>query len=218
MLKSRFFALSVWIALTGCNPDVRPEQVDENVDRVPVAGNSEQPVPNIRNSATKLPLHPVVLAPAPAPHGVQASGSEPGGQSIPCGTCHTTREPDRSTRSGAALDEFHVGLTYAHGGQACVSCHDPDDYSKLRLADGTNVDFATPMALCAQCHGTQKRDYDNGSHGGWNGYWDLTRGPRTRNQCTHCHDPHAPAYPSMQPTFKPRDRFLDDETQHGESH
>ena len=62
--------------------------------------------------------------------------------------------------------------------------------------------------LCAQCHGTQARDYAHGAHGGMSGYWDTTRGEQVRNQCTHCHAPHAPAYPHMRPTFKPRDRFL----------
>jgi predicted CXXCH cytochrome family protein len=100
-------------------------------------------------------------------------------------------------------------MPLAHGMLACYSCHNPDDADALRLADGTSVAYPDVMTLCAQCHGTQARDYEHGAHGGMNGYWDLTRGPRTRNNCIDCHDPHSPEFPSMQPTFKPRDRFLD---------
>jgi hypothetical protein len=64
------------------------------------------------------------------------------------------------------------------------------------------------MALCAQCHGTQKRDYDHGAHGGMRGYWDLKRGPRERNHCVSCHDPHAPKFGTFMPVHPPKDRFL----------
>ena len=40
------------------------------------------------------------------------------------------------------------------------------------------------------------------------GHWDLTKGPRKRNHCTTCHDPHAPAFPKMLPVFKPLDPNL----------
>ena len=104
-----------------------------------------------------------------------------------------------------------------HGDLSCLSCHNPDDYGTLRLADQRAVLYRDVMTLCAQCHGPQYRDYLHGAHGGMNGYWDLTKGPRTRNSCIHCHDPHAPAFPSMRPTFKPRDRFLESHESLGES-
>jgi hypothetical protein len=70
------------------------------------------------------------------------------------------------------------------------------------------VEFADVMKLCAQCHGPQFRDYQHGAHGGMNGYWDLSRGGRSRNNCIDCHDPHAPAYVGAIPAPRPRDRFL----------
>lgn len=176
--------------LTGCRPVHRPVQV--------AAGGE---------AAASASLHPVHIAPAPAPLGVQVA-SPAGPVQVPCGTCHRSR-PAREVRSSETLTEFHQDLVYAHGELACTACHDPEGYEALRLADGTRVEYGDPMPLCRQCHGTQARDYDHGAHGGWAGYWDLQRGPRTRNQCVHCHDPHAPAFPHMQPTFKPRDRFLD---------
>lgn len=126
--------------------------------------------------------------------------------SIACATCHSTREPDRSNGAGGKTPQaFHQGLVYAHGGQNCLSCHNADDYDSLRLADGRKLAFADSQQLCAQCHGPQTRDYQHGTHGGMRGYWDKTKGDRTRNTCLDCHDPHAPVYPAWTPVFPPRD-------------
>ncbi len=109
---------------------------------------------------------------------------------------------------------FHAGLTMRHGTLRCSQCHAaPEgggtfDYDALHLSDGAKVDVDDAMTLCAQCHGPQTRDYEHGSHGGMQGHWDLRYGPRERNQCIHCHDPHAPAYVGMVPAAGPRDRFL----------
>ena len=122
---------------------------------------------------------------------------------IACATCHSTREPDRSNGAGGKTPQaFHQGLVYAHGGQSCLSCHNADDYDSLRLADGRKLAFADSQQLCAQCHGPQTRDYQHGSHGGMRGYWDKTKGERTRNTCLDCHDPHALAYLAWTPVFR----------------
>lgn len=127
---------------------------------------------------------------------------------VACNTCHQNRPANLANRRSADLDEFHQGLKVAHGPLACASCHNPADaYMSLRLADGSQIEFIDSIQLCAQCHGVQYRDYKHGAHGGMTGYWDLSRGPRTRNHCTHCHDPHAPAYPLVRPAAGPRDRF-----------
>ncbi len=99
-------------------------------------------------------------------------------------------------------------MRYAHGERTCLSCHNARDYDTLRLADGSALAYRNVIKLCAQCHGPQYRDYRHGSHGGMNGYWDLSRGPRYRNNCVDCHDPHAPAYPRVRPAPPPRDRFF----------
>ncbi len=126
---------------------------------------------------------------------------------VACSTCHTTTKPNIETHSSAELDEFHQGLKFAHGNLACLSCHNARNYDTLQLATGKPVEFANVMTLCGQCHGTAMRDYERGSHGGMNGYWDLTKGPRTRNNCVNCHDPHSPKYPQARPVFPPRDRL-----------
>jgi len=131
-----------------------------------------------------------------------------------CATCHATRAPDETNRIATDLIDFHQGLVVQHGTLSCLSCHNRADYASLRLADGTAVPYRDVMTLCALCHGPEYRDYQHGAHGGMSGYWDRTRAPRTRNNCVDCHDPHAPLFPRMQPTFKPRDRFLEQEGAH----
>ncbi len=125
---------------------------------------------------------------------------------IRCNNCHDTKEPNTLTADTSELKDFHQHMSFRHNSLKCVSCHNPGDYESLRLADGSTVSFSNVMLLCAQCHGPQYRDYNNGSHGGMNGFWDLSRGPRTRNNCVDCHDAHAPAYPKVMPVFPPKTR------------
>lgn len=153
-------------------------------------------------------LHPVSLRPRPVARGVATGHTNRLGEPVyaTCSSCHATTTPNRDTRDGTQLVQFHQGLHFAHGGLNCLSCHHAGNYDTLRRADGAAVDFADTMTLCAQCHGRQARDYDRGLHGGMSGHWDLARGPRERNHCLHCHDAHAPQFPIVQPVFPPRDR------------
>lgn len=124
--------------------------------------------------------------------------------SVACATCHDNRSPNFEQNSGQALAEFHQGLRYEHGGQTCLSCHNSENYDTLKQADGRPIALNDSMMLCSQCHSTQHRDYLAGLHGGMTGYWDLTRGGRTRNTCIDCHDPHHPKYPLVTPVFPPK--------------
>lgn len=125
---------------------------------------------------------------------------------VRCNTCHTNKEANHNTKSGDELVDFHQKMPFKHGSLSCVSCHNPENYETLHLADKTKLDFKDTMQLCAQCHGKKFRDYNNGSHGGMTGYWDLQRGSRQRNTCTDCHSPHVPAYPTVMPVFPPKVR------------
>jgi len=133
---------------------------------------------------------------------------------VACSTCHETLEPNAKIRSGKQLTEFHQGLTMGHADLTCLSCHRRDNYDQLTLADGSGIVYSEVMQLCGQCHGPQLRDYQNGSHGGMTGYWDLKKGPRQRNNCIACHDAHAPKFPKLTPVFPPRDRFPARTTSH----
>ncbi len=153
-------------------------------------------------------LHAVRIRPGPQTPKVMATLPQTGGvpAMVSCSTCHATRRPDIANASAEALDEFHQGLKYRHGGLSCLSCHNAANYDTLRRADGAAIAYPNTIQLCAQCHGPQYRDYQNGSHGGMTGHWDLRVGERVRNTCTDCHDVHAPAYPRVRPVFPPQDR------------
>lgn len=126
---------------------------------------------------------------------------------VACNTCHTTRPPNRDAQLGQSLTTFHQTISGAHGKLNCVACHNPDEgYQTLRLADGKTLPYTEVMQLCAQCHGPQYRDYQHGAHGGMNGYWDLNRGGRMRNNCIDCHHPHAPKYRTFMPAPGPQDQ------------
>jgi hypothetical protein len=150
--------------------------------------------------------HPVTIRQPSAGPWADSGKKDAKGQPImvSCATCHDTRDPDFTTNDAARLEEFHKGMKFQHGDQTCMSCHHPEDYNSLKLADGRRIDFTQSMRLCAQCHGPQFRDYQNGSHGGMTGYWDLKQGPRERNHCIDCHDPHHPKYPQVMPVFPPK--------------
>lgn len=167
-------------------------------------------------SPTNSELFPVIIRKPAGPPQVDTGLTDNQGNAVTvsCSTCHATREPNFQNKSVADLNEFHGTLNFAHGNISCLSCHHPDDYDSLKLADGTRVEFTEVMTLCAQCHSQQMKDYEHGAHGGMNGYWDRSRGPQTKNNCVDCHLPHAPQFPKMQPTFKPRDRFLEKENEH----
>ncbi|MCC7335563.1 MAG: hypothetical protein IT422_10715 [Pirellulaceae bacterium] len=154
---------------------------------------------------------PIVIRKPAGPPQIKLAGTDPQGRSasVACATCHSVRPPNFDNQTAQSLDEFHQGLQFNHGQLSCYSCHNPENADELRLADGTAVEYADVMTLCTQCHSKQAESFAHGAHGGMNGFWDLSRGPQTKNNCIDCHDPHAPNYPKMIVDFKPRDRFLD---------
>ncbi len=158
-------------------------------------------------------IHRPTMAPQIATGLVKLDGTP---MTVGCLNCHATRPPNPANRTVDDLDEFHGSMQLRHGNISCLSCHNSDDYSSLKLADGTRVEFPDVMELCSQCHGPQRTDYDHGLHGGMRGYWDSQRGGKQKNNCVDCHYPHAPQFPHMVPTFKPRDRFL--ESPHDDPH
>lgn len=131
---------------------------------------------------------------------------------VPCVTCHSMRDKATVPESTAELKEFHVGMTFAHGGLSCASCHRGGQPPTLGLADGRAVPTSEAMQLCAQCHGPQFRGYLRSAHGGGRGHWDLSRGPREKNHCVDCHDPHVPKFQPSTPVLPPRDRGVTQQT------
>ncbi len=122
----------------------------------------EQPAATTAKPPTQHPV--TIVAPSVSP-GIPTGEVDRLGNPVlaNCTTCHTKREPNRATRDGAQLTEFHQGLTMGHGQLQCVACHNPDDYTQFRLAGGETLEFSESMQLCAQCHGPQFRDYQHGA-------------------------------------------------------
>jgi hypothetical protein len=134
---------------------------------------------------------------------------------VRCATCHAllSKRPALPTSAAGAAGP-HAQLRLQHGELHCAACHDGVAVDSLRLADGRALALVDAIELCSQCHGPQARDYRHGAHGGMRGYWDLSRGPRQRNTCVSCHDPHEPAYPSYRPAPPPNDRFAEGAARH----
>lgn len=126
---------------------------------------------------------------------------------VACANCHSLRKSDVLPASTADLDEFHRGLTFAHGSLRCASCHVPGRVDVVHLADGPEVPIDDAIQLCGQCHGPQLSSYTQGAHGGMNGHWDTSRGDRVKNHCVDCHDPHQPAFQPTVPVLPPKDRL-----------
>jgi len=88
---------------------------------------AEQGVPGVAAGQAR---YPVVIR--PGPEAPQVWATLPGADGVParvaCSTCHATRRPDTGNASGAALNEFHQGLRYQHGGLSCLSCHHAGNY------------------------------------------------------------------------------------------
>jgi len=173
----------------------------------PVQERTKQPAPGPAS-------HPVTIRQPAALGGLLVKGTSANAQKmhVGCDTCHSLRTPATVPRDTKQLSSIHRGLKVQHGRLPCTSCHDSKSPQNLRLASGERISSAEVMRLCGQCHGSQKRDYDHGAHGGMQGYWDLSRGPRTRNNCVHCHAPHTPAYVGGRPVLPLKDRFLSPNT------
>lgn len=158
--------------------------------------------------------HPVEIHASPKLTSIESSTTDSLGRPIrvACVTCHGVRDAGAGfPESERSLQKFHAGLTVQHGTLACGACHvaRTGGAPMLHLSDGTELGTADSLRLCAQCHGPKYQDYLHGSHGGMNGYWDLSRGPRLRNHCVDCHDPHVPKFQPSRPVLPPRDRFID---------
>lgn len=125
---------------------------------------------------------------------------------IACATCHAEGEGPAFAAHLGKERNFHSTIVMAHGTLSCANCHVMASPDKLHSSAGETFPMSESRTLCSQCHGLIRKAYDHGAHGGMRGYWDLSRGPRERNDCITCHSPHAPAYPKVMPVPGPKDR------------
>lgn len=124
-----------------------------------------------------------------------------------CAECHPASDPvklDYDADGNVVVPKAHKGLlAMAHGrnfrNENCFNCHDRDQLDQLHTADGAKLKFEQATLLCASCHGPTYRDWEAGAHGRTGGHWDRSAGPIKREECTSCHDPHAPAFTGIIP-------------------
>jgi len=114
-----------------------------------------------------------------------------------CMDCHDLWESGKQQRD-VLVQHKNVQLNHGENNN-CFNCHDKEQRDKLRLRGEKLIGFDDSVLLCAQCHGPTWRDWQAGSHGRTNGYWDSARGIQERQKCVACHDPHHPAFPQLVP-------------------
>jgi len=135
-----------------------------------------------------------------------------------CSDCHqiipSSEDTDRAPTQ-------HKEIVLEHGiNTRCFNCHHPTSRDAFVDDLGNEIPWNEPQLVCAKCHGPVYRDWQHGSHGRTNGYWDTSKGPQTRRKCIECHDPHQPPFPSMNPAPAPRTLRMgaQDHGQHSEEH
>ncbi len=172
----------------------------------------------------KSPVEPAAAAPAwatnPAP--IRTPRFEPKLQvssfTYRCSDCHSLFDsPPETTRQ---LTQ-HREIILKHGlNTRCFNCHNRENRNAFVDDAGGEIPYDQPQVLCARCHGTVFRDWENGVHGRTNGYWEKSKGVAQRLRCIQCHDPHEPPFPPMHPAPGPKTLRMGDQSQapHGDEH
>jgi hypothetical protein len=158
-----------------------------------------------------FPFASVVSAPVPVPGWVIDPTPVRQPQLLPeyqagvftyrCSECH--KIIDSPTETVRMLTQ-HREIRLEHGiNTRCFNCHHPTNRDAFVDDYGREIPWDQPPVLCGKCHGPVYRDWQHGSHGRTNGYWDLAQGEQTRRRCIECHDPHRPSFPVMAPAPGP---------------
>lgn len=120
------------------------------------------------------------------------------GWTYDCMECH--RHVDEPNSFQRPMEIEHENIVLEHGNNRfCLNCHHATNRNAFTDYDGAEIPEHDVTLLCAKCHGPKHRDWQAGVHGRQNGYWDASKGPRTKLRCIQCHDPHHPAFAPMKP-------------------
>lgn len=181
--------------------------------------------PDWTPAETENALHPTHIISPPSTGTLKTEAIEVSGEpvGIACETCHGSANGTSDSIAQRAANErkdgsartMHAEVVLSHGNLECASCHKADSPNRLHIAAGESFSLHESMRLCSQCHGLIRTAYNNGAHGGMRGYWDLQRGPRERNDCIACHNPHSPAHPQVIPVAGPKDKNVYREVHEG---
>jgi DNA-directed RNA polymerase subunit RPC12/RpoP len=125
-----------------------------------------------------------------------------------CSECHNDFTSPKAKGTSKA-EHAEITEAFEHGmNTRCQNCHHEGDRNAYVDHDGSPIPATNPARLCAKCHGPIYREWQIGTHGRQNGYWDANKGERTKLLCVQCHDPHQPAFKPMTPDPPPiRTRF-----------
>ncbi len=119
-----------------------------------------------------------------------------------CNDCHAIIA-ERAPASYRTVVQ-HTEVKLRHGiNTRCFNCHHATNRDAFAGEGGEEIPWNQPQLLCAKCHGPVYRDWQHGSHGRTNGYWNTSMGTQTRRKCIECHDPHEPPFTHLQPAPPP---------------
>lgn len=159
------------------------------------------PVPYESPVVAAVPVASWVTNTSPVRHPSLTPQYQAAGYTYRCSDCHRIIPSPAETYRKLVQ---HTEITLRHGiNTRCFNCHHRTQRDAFVDDDGGMIAWDQPQRLCARCHGPVYRDWQAGSHGRSNGYWDTTRGEQTRRKCIECHDPHAPPFPPLHPAPGP---------------
>jgi hypothetical protein len=159
------------------------------------------PLPFASPVAARVEVPAWVVDPAPVRQPKLQPLYTAAGFTYQCMDCHRIiPSPGETLRS---LTQ-HTEILLNHGiNTRCFNCHHLTNRNAFVDDFGNEIPWDQPQLLCSKCHGPVYRDWQAGSHGRINGYWDPARGPQTKRRCIECHDPHAPPFQTMRPAPGP---------------
>ena len=103
------------------------------------------------------------------------------GYTYRCSDCHNLIPSPPETHRTLTQ---HTEIVLEHGiNTRCFNCHHRTNRDAFVDDAGGEIPWDQPPLLCGKCHGPVYRDWQHGSHGRTNGYWDKTRGPQERRKC-----------------------------------
>ena len=159
------------------------------------------PLPFVSPVAARTPVPAWALDTAPVRQPKPKPEYAAAGYTYQCMDCHRIiPSPSETLRK---LTQ-HTEIRLHHGLNArCFNCHPPTNRNAFVDDFGQEIAWNEPQLVCAKCHGPVYRDWQAGSHGRINGYWDKQQGPQTKRRCVECHDPHSPPFQGLQPAPGP---------------
>jgi uncharacterized CHY-type Zn-finger protein len=132
----------------------------------------------------------------------------------PCENCHGAMPVNETRRE--LLSPHLKTLDHGAGRIWCLECHAGENRNALHTLAGEELEFNEAYMVCGQCHYQPQKDWFFGAHGKRVGTW---QGERELYNCTHCHDPHAPAVrPRAPEPPPPLRRGLEAMPPHGAEH